>query len=411
MKKLKKKNLVYIFMIAFVFALVLISNSHIFKENSNVQLSYVDIESSETKALVAESFKNTYGSEYKTILSNNEKANLIANQIALTYYDQNSNEVKYPNSFGGQYINDNNELVIQIVKDAKEKSILDTTKKYDENIVYEYVNNSYEELNKVNDAIIAYFTQKDVDTKSLSANYVDTKNNIVVVELKNNTLEEQEWFKSNVIDSPLIRFVKNEQNVTLTSTYNAGGNINNICSIGFRARMNGVDGFMTAAHCFVRNENVIGFGVVTERIRDDANGIDGEFIALSSGNTVTNNLQYPVYPSSVLSTLTSTFHVNVEGGLIAKEGFATQLTKGVISNTNYSYTDKQGNYFAKFILTNVLCNNGDSGGVVFQINSLGNTVAGIVHAKICTDTDCKEPGPMIYSNVMFLDSNFNLTRY
>ena len=111
MKKLKKKNLVYIFMIAFVFALVLISNSHIFKENSNVQLSYVDIESSETKALVAESFKNTYGSEYKTILSNNEKANLIANQIALTYYDQNSNEVKYPNSFGGQYINDNNELV------------------------------------------------------------------------------------------------------------------------------------------------------------------------------------------------------------------------------------------------------------------------------------------------------------
>ena len=363
MKKLKKKNLVYIFMIAFVFALVLISNSHIFKENSNVQLSYVDIESSETKALVAESFKNTYGSEYKTILSNNEKANLIANQIALTYYDQNSNEVKYPNSFGGQYINDNNELVIQIVKDAKEKSI------------------------------------------------VDTKNNIVVVELKNNTLEEQEWFKSNVIDSPLIRFVKNEQNVTLTSTYNAGGNINNICSIGFRARMNGVDGFMTAAHCFVRNGNVIGFGVVTERIRDDANGIDGEFIALSSGNTVTNNLQYPVYPSSVLSTLTSTFHVNVEGGLIAKEGFATQLTKGVISNTNYSYTDKQGNYFAKFILTNVLCNNGDSGGVVFQINSLGNTVAGIVHAKICTDTDCKEPGPMIYSNVMFLDSNFNLTRY
>lgn len=67
-------------------------------------------------------------------------------------------------------------------------------------------------LEEVNDKIITYFSTNDVSTyDNYVFNYVDEENNTVVVGLLNNTKEEQDKFKSLIVDSKYIRFVQSEK--------------------------------------------------------------------------------------------------------------------------------------------------------------------------------------------------------
>lgn len=68
-----------------------------------------------------------------------------------------------------------------------------------------------EELNEINNKIIAYFSSEQVDYDNLSFNYVDEKTHKVIVGLKKNTKEEQEAFKELVVDSSLIWFVEGRE--------------------------------------------------------------------------------------------------------------------------------------------------------------------------------------------------------
>ena len=67
-------------------------------------------------------------------------------------------------------------------------------------------NVSEEQLNNINDKIIAYFSSDNAEYNNLSFNYVDTINKKVVVGLLNNSKEEQERFKKLVVDSEYIVF-------------------------------------------------------------------------------------------------------------------------------------------------------------------------------------------------------------
>lgn len=63
-------------------------------------------------------------------------------------------------------------------------------------------------LENINNKIIEYFESGKENSFNLSANYIDKENNIVIVELLNNSKEEQDLFKKLVIDSEYIKFVK-----------------------------------------------------------------------------------------------------------------------------------------------------------------------------------------------------------
>ena len=68
-------------------------------------------------------------------------------------------------------------------------------------------NVSIEELNDINNKIIYYFNNNGASIyNNYSYNYVDEKDMVVVVGLVNNSKEEQEWFKNNIVDSKYIRF-------------------------------------------------------------------------------------------------------------------------------------------------------------------------------------------------------------
>ncbi len=69
-------------------------------------------------------------------------------------------------------------------------------------------NVSEEQLNNINDKIIAYFSSDNVEYNNLSFNYVDTINKKVVVGLLDNSKEEQEKFKKQVVDSEYIVFIE-----------------------------------------------------------------------------------------------------------------------------------------------------------------------------------------------------------
>lgn len=71
---------------------------------------------------------------------------------------------------------------------------------------------STSELKEINDKIITYFSSEQREYDNLSFNYVDEKEDKVIVGLKNNTKEEQEKFKELVIDSSHIQFVEGKNN-------------------------------------------------------------------------------------------------------------------------------------------------------------------------------------------------------
>lgn len=154
---------------------------------------------------------------------------------------RHNNDV-YPEYYGGMYISDDSlKVIIQIVeKNIPNQNTIEYTN-YEEifnisdNINIEYVSNSYNELEKVNDELKEhYLNTKNND--ELNAFYVDTIKNKVVVDLKEINWKIKNDFKRNVSPSsaillteskcPLINYKNNIENKKINKSLN-------ILKIGF----------------------------------------------------------------------------------------------------------------------------------------------------------------------------------
>lgn len=67
---------------------------------------------------------------------------------------------------------------------------------------------SQKELDAVNDKIVEYFLSEDFDYENYCFNYVDESKRKVIVDLLDNSKEQQDKIKELTIDSNLIEFVK-----------------------------------------------------------------------------------------------------------------------------------------------------------------------------------------------------------
>lgn len=74
------------------------------------------------------------------------------------------------------------------------------------------------ELNDINDKIIAYFSSNHEDYDNFVGNYVDVENKKVVVLLLDNGKEQQEQFRKSVVDSKLIDFVQGSENINFSES-------------------------------------------------------------------------------------------------------------------------------------------------------------------------------------------------
>ncbi|MCM1371037.1 MAG: helix-turn-helix transcriptional regulator [Clostridium sp.] len=151
---------------------------------------------------------------------NYQKTFVARNVDALLKY---RNDGGYPDYYGGMYISDDaNNLILLIVKDkipsenTREIYYYNELINLDESIKIEYVKNSYNVLEEVNDKIIEYITTHEIP-EEYNSNYVDIiKNKVIVnyVTVNDNIIQD---FKKNIVDSDLIEF---QQNVDIISDSN-----------------------------------------------------------------------------------------------------------------------------------------------------------------------------------------------
>ena len=249
MKKMKKNMTTWI---AILLIVPFLGTSKINALEYNNRLSNINIErnTSYSKKLI-----ETYIEENKLYFDNVSKAIDKSQQMQeILFNDSLDNISNYPDYIGGSYIDDNGNYTIQIVKSnvpskkgenfSSYKKIIDL-----ESIRIEYVENSLNELNKLNNKIISYFSQNK-NNIGLIANYVDINKNSVIIELEDTSTEVIERFKKDVIDSSHISFIKEEEKIT-TADLNPGQSLESLiqCSVGFRAKRNNKVGYVTAGHC------------------------------------------------------------------------------------------------------------------------------------------------------------------
>lgn len=365
--KLKNKILLLLGILAIVFA------SNITSVNALTSESIFDDEFLERNA-------------YQTSV-----AEKVDNLMKDTYKDS------YPSYFGGMYINDDStSLILQIVKDSipnedsKSYSIYSKIINMDGAIKVEYVKNSYAELQDVNNKVIEYYKAVDyivdkAEFKNFVANYIDVKNNTVVVELLDNSTtspkslqELTNSFKNLVVDSDLIKFAQGKELIDQASL-KAGQGITtkgqeNNCSMGWRAKVDGKSGYITAAHCVNGLNDSLPTGTVKKY--KNSGKVDAAFVQTTSSYTPSNSL---MYTSGSIKTLDNTVCPLLSVGTsIAHAGVESNYKAGQIKALNYS-----GNYggtvFTGLIATNYVSDGGDSGGAVFvpSLVNGGAPVAGI----------------------------------
>lgn len=349
---------------------------------------------------------NNYDSEF---LDRNAYLTKVAekvDKVLSNYYNE-----KLPSYFGGMYINDEStKFIIQIVKDnlplegSPDFSIYKEITSIDEKVEIEYVKNSYTELTDLNNSIIKYFTSKNVEYKNLNANYIDVMNNTVVVELLENNQRQASSFQNAVINSNAIVFLEGKNNKNY-ATINAGQSITvsggGYCSMGFRARLNGKNGYITAGHCVTGLGATIPSGVA--RKYQESGKIDATFIETNSTYNMSDSLMYPSGSITKLNnTLCPYLAINT---VVAKSGATTKYTSGQVkSKTVSGYWD--GFYFTNLIGTNMSSAGGDSGSPVFTTSLVdgGAPLAGILKGSSGS-----------YSTVFVEETNiwpvFQYTRY
>jgi len=401
MKKKEKKlnNLVLVcictMLVLFITTLYITNyetNNYAKSKNEIAFASYDDLLiSTEFQEEINKINKETFGENYSEILSKNNISTNIAKEIDEKF--KSDNIIIYPNYYGGMYINSDGELIIQVTKDDNLNKTK-TDNKYNSYINsvdsknIKYVENSYNALEKINNEIIAYFTNNGEKINGFIGNYIDVYSNHVIVELKNNSIEEQNEFKEKVINSELITFVKSEEK-SLTASYNAGakytfsyskteGNTikfyTNSCSIGYRAKRKGVSGFVTAGHCFYGINASLSIGTIQKSFYNQT--MDAAFVAIGSGNSITNNLNVTNYMTQSLNTSNAGYITT--GTMVGKVGASSGYQSGTVQSTNYSTTSDDGIYHTNMIKASNYNIDGDSGGPVFKIGTSTNPVGTVI---------------------------------
>lgn len=334
-----------------------------------------------------EELKRTFGSNYKVVLQNNKENTLLAQKIDTSL--KNSNTDTYPSYYGGMYISDDSEnLIIQIVeKNIPEKNnifslmTISETIKYnsivnmDDNIKVEYVENTYEELKNIQNQIYIKIASAEINKEvfdNFSSSNINLINNSIIVSLLDNSVENQKLFKKYVIDSPIIVFAKSEGLAErYATTLKAGSMITNVnnqpnCSVGFRAKVGSVEGYVTAAHCTKGLNTNLPTGKVIRYTNNSE--VDAAFVQTNSSYTVSNDLAYPfnligINKLSVDNSLSCPFYAKGSG--VALSGFITGYSSGKITDLNAVVKFTDGTTMNGVVATDVKGSNGDSGGPVF----------------------------------------------
>ncbi len=337
----------------------------------------------------------------------NLKSSLIIERITKFIENNRSYYSTYPDFIGGIYINNDNNVIIQIVdklipdKNSKYKKLYDKIINFDEKIMIEYVDNPYYELEYIIDSLNEKFTNGELDG-IVNNYYLDTINNKIVIgltSLDENTIQK---FKEKQYLTKGIVFTIGEKYIS-TIDLDAGASLNFGCSVGYRARKNNFyNGFVTAGHCVTLGSET-SYGKV--EFRQFSGDIDAAWINTTTTNYVPTNSFYnysnlPASPTYSLNTMVSTSYA--VGKYVGKVGRTSGYREGKITSASLAFT-YEDTKFTNQIGTNVYQVEGDSGNVVFETNNYHMTMG------IGTFRDGNYN--MIFSRADKINDKFGLKRY
>lgn len=390
--KIKSKKIFCAFLVFFVSVItIIIANEKVSfsandRETNNLGIAYVDFASEEYQRNFEKVLEDEYGTNYKQIIAQNKAATVTANQINEMLVSSETNELEYPNYIGGLYIDDNNELIVQI---KKSETPLIKTKSYsnynsivtNKELNIENVDYSYNEL----EAIYELLNNSDIKSSiynNITVYYIDVINNCVVIELLDNSVVKQNEFKQEVIDSNIIEF--KQGTLSELEAYNTGQGTHN-CTIGFRAKLGNVTGFVTAGHCASNlsiGDSYSTYG--TLKAYQQGGKVDAAFIQTST--TINRTLQYPVYPVNSLASTAGYVPNLVVGTLVGKSGRTTGGTSGKVTSLNATWNGQNASTedgairITDMIQADYNSDGGDSGSPVFTIT--GGTLIGVHRGSI-----------------------------
>ncbi len=314
----------------------------------------------------------------KDFLHNMELASAQYTKLITSFSPDNTNGVlkasDYPDYYGGSYINEEGKFVIYLVeeiysKDEGAKMRAQLTELLGAEVIFSPCKYSFKHLTEVMDKLNEVKVSKQAPeiTGNFNSYMIKDAENRVMVELDKYSDEKVKEFTADIMNDDCIYFVQAEKALVDEVDVNPGDMINANAgngSVGYRVRLDGIDGIATAAHVAnstSSSSNGIrysGTKFAETTARQQSGSVDGAYCKVIDSSYVPTN--------SIASGTLSTAVENLAAGqLVNKRGKTTGITSGTIQSTNASGTFS-GIPFTNLTTASYDSDPGDSGGLVYS---------------------------------------------
>lgn len=293
---------------------------------------------------------------------------------------RSSSDLIYPDYYCGAYIGDDKELVVLVNDNSKGIQENLTLRAKGSNFIVKDAVFSMDDLMEAIGVLNEFFFDKTkesfISDIGLDGFGIIPSENRVFVELKdcsNNTINS---FRNEVLDSPMLKFVPSKGSVVAEEAIEPGSGLKatSTGSFGYRARLNGQAGLVTAGHV----ARSVGVSVYkdfdvpypTQLIGSCAashigGSVDAAFIRLTGSYSAGN---YSIWGTTISSVVEFPF----QGATVYKEG-NNGFSTGSVTATNVSKTISfpSGGSAALWGLTEASYSSagGDSGGIVYSASN------------------------------------------
>jgi len=371
-------------------------------------LSFIILEScnsNENDVLLQQ--KNNLENSFKEnkVYYDNEGMNILQNSFKEDTIFTRSNSIckrkKYPNYYGGSYIDKDQTTVVIILVGKFFNKYQDEFKKIMGSwpVRFEVGKFSYNELNNIHDKFYQFLVDsknKEIVKNIVACGTYDDKN-LISISLEDCSESKIKEIKEKFLDSEAIIFEKSDRPIDLASL-NPGGKIrfyetSRTATIGYRAKstLDNKAGFVTTGHYIKTGDHVYKDNSLlgTARLVKNKDNIDASFIQLDNSSFVLSNVTNSgITLSPIVSDVAVGNTINVEG---AEKGRAFAR----VSQTNVT-TNIGGQAFYDLIKIDIQgLQEGDSGGILYNntsfriigiLKSATSTYAHAVKAKNINDT-------------------------
>ncbi|WP_339813110.1 hypothetical protein [Zunongwangia profunda] len=319
----------------------------------------------------------------------NEKLTKIINSFGITKNRFQEDVPKYPDYYGGAYIEQNGQLVVLINGEMGLGKQAVTAIIGNGNIEFKKADYSFARLTEIMNSLNEFVLSKKniaVSDNFKTFSLID-KENRIVVELDDYSDQKIFEFRKSVLNSPAIVFTKSSGKTELEAQLEPGckaaknSSGTSYGSFGFRAKRNSdnVAGMVTAGHVIGVGQTLYygGTAIGTCSASQQSGSVDAAFIPISNPTSYTPSNTLCTTSSSILSTSTS---LPGAGTIVNKRGITTGRTSGSITSTNATTTTTAGITYTNLTSAGYSSSGGDSGGIVYTyISSTGTLYTVGVH--------------------------------